>query len=124
LVVDDEHDARALLQRLLEDCEAVVITASSAAEAMQLLEARRPDLLISDIGMPGDDGFSLIRRVRALPTNGGGSTPAIALTAYARAEDRVNVIVAGFHHHLAKPVEPTELIAVVASLAGRTGIID
>ncbi len=76
--------------------------------------------MISDIGMPGQDGYSLIRRVRALPPDQGGATPAVALTAYARAEDRVRAVLAGFHHHVVKPVEPSELIAVVASLTGRT----
>jgi CheY-like chemotaxis protein/two-component sensor histidine kinase len=119
LVVDDEPDARALLQRLLEECDALVTSAASAAEAIQSIESNRPDVLISDIGMPGEDGFSLIRRVRDMPAESGGSTPAIALTAYARADDRVNTMLAGFQHHLSKPVEPAELIAVVACLAQR-----
>jgi CheY-like chemotaxis protein len=76
-------------------------------------------VLVSDIGMPGEDGYSLIRRLRGLPAEQGGATPAVALTAYARADDRVNVVLAGFQHHLSKPVEPAELIAVVASLARR-----
>jgi PAS domain S-box-containing protein len=119
LVVDDEPDARALLRRLLEECDAVVSTAASAAEALAALQSNPPDVLVSDIGMPDEDGFTLIRRVRALPAEQGGRTPAIALTAYARAEDRVKAVVAGFQHHLSKPVEPMELIAVVASLIDR-----
>jgi PAS domain S-box-containing protein len=119
LVVDDEPDARALLRRLLEECDAVVATAASAAEALAALQSERPDVLVSDIGMPDVDGFTLIRRVRALPDERGGRTPAIALTAYARAEDRVKAVVSGFQHHLSKPVEPMELIAVVASLVER-----
>jgi CheY-like chemotaxis protein len=120
VIVDDEPDARSLLRRVLENCEAEVHTAETADEAMTLLQSKRPHVLISDIGMPGQDGYGLIRRVRALPAETGGHTPAVALTAYARAEDRVTAIVAGFQHHLSKPVEPNELIAVVASLVGAT----
>jgi len=119
LVVDDEPDARALLKRLLDDCKAVVTTASTAAEAFNLLRADPPDVLVSDIGMSVEDGYALIRRVRALPPAEGGDTPAVALTAYARAEDRVKAVMAGFQHHVVKPVEPAELIAMVASLARR-----
>jgi CheY-like chemotaxis protein len=119
LVVDDEPDARALVERLLRDCDAVVTTAESADDAMAQLAATRPDVLVSDIGMPDVDGYELIRRVRALGVDQGGRVPAIALTAYARAEDRVRAVVAGFQMHVSKPVEPAELIAMVASLAGR-----
>jgi PAS domain S-box-containing protein len=121
LVVDDEADARALVKRLLEDCGAEVVTAGSAAEALELVGAEKPDVLLTDIGMPDADGYSLIRRVRALGPEHGGQVPAAALTAYARAEDRVKAVLAGFQMHLAKPVEPTELIATVAGLAGRVG---
>ncbi len=103
----------------MEDCDAEVVTAGSAAEAFDVLRRERPQVLVSDIGMPGEDGYALIRRVRALEQEEGGRTPAIALTAYARAEDRVNAIMAGFDMHVAKPVEPAELIAMVASLAAR-----
>jgi hypothetical protein len=120
LVVDDEADARALLRRLLEECRATVRQAESAAAAMEQFRAEVPDVLISDIGMPGEDGYSLIKRVRALPAEQGGHVPAIALTAYARAEDRVRAVLAGFQAHIPKPLEPTELIATVASLAGLT----
>ena len=116
LVVDDEPDARTLLRRLFEERDAVVSTAASAAEALSILQAERPDVLVSDVGMPDDDGYALIRAVRALPADRGGRTPAIALTAYARAEDRVRAVVAGFQHHLSKPIEPVELIVLVASL--------
>jgi CheY-like chemotaxis protein len=119
LVVDDEPDARSLLRRLLEDCEATVFAAASAAEAMELLESHRPEVLVSDIGMPSEDGYSLIRRIRSLPVDRGRNIPAVALTAYVRAEDRVTAILAGFQHHLAKPVEPRELIAIVAALGNR-----
>ena len=119
LVVDDEADARTLLQRLLEDRGATVQNAASVAEAIALIPEQRPDVLISDIGMPEEDGYALIRQVRALPPERGGGTPAIALTAYARSEDRLKVILAGFQIHTAKPVEAAELLALVASLAGR-----
>ncbi|HTV01121.1 MAG TPA: response regulator, partial [Luteitalea sp.] len=95
-----------------------VSTASSAADAFSMLQADPPDVLVSDIGMPGEDGYGLIRRVRELAPEHGGRTPAIALTAYAGAEDRVRALVAGFQHHLAKPIEPVELIVLVASLMG------
>ena len=120
LVVDDESDARALIKRLLEDRQASVRTAGSAAEAFELIRSERPEVLVSDIGMPEEDGYSLIRRVRALGPEHGGHVPAIALTAYARAEDRLKTIMAGFQVHLAKPVDTRELLALVASLAGRT----
>lgn len=117
LIVDDEPDARALLRRLLEDCQAKVFAAASAKNALQLIEIERPDVVISDIGMPGEDGYSLIRKIRALPGEQGGKTPAIALTAYARLEDRNKIIVSGFQHHLVKPVEPSELIGIIANIA-------
>jgi PAS domain S-box-containing protein len=118
VVVDDEPDARALLRRLLEECHASVRAASTAAEGMALVEAEAPDVLVSDIGMPGEDGYSLIRRVRALPADRGGNVPAVALTAYARPEDRVRALLAGFQAHLTKPVEPADLVATIASLTG------
>lgn len=117
LVVDDEPDARALVKRVLEECKAVVITASSAGEAINLVTEAAPDVLISDIGMPGEDGYSLIKRVRALGPDRGGNVPAIALTAYARAEDRMRAMLAGFEQYLVKPVEPAELITLVSVLA-------
>lgn len=123
LVVDDEADARALVKRLLEDRGASVRAAGSVDEAMRLLTEEKPDVLISDIGMPGEDGYSLLRRVRALGVEQGGAVPAVALTAYARAEDRMKAILAGFQMHVSKPVEPAELLTMVASLSGRTGNI-
>jgi signal transduction histidine kinase/ActR/RegA family two-component response regulator len=114
LVVDDEPDARALIRTLLEERDASVVTAASAEEAFALLASERPDLLISDVGMPVEDGYHLIRRVRALRDDR-GVTPAIALTAYARVEDRMKAIEAGYQMHLAKPVEPAELITMVSS---------
>ena len=123
LVVDDEQDARDLLRAVLENCGSEVMTAGSAAEALDAIEALRPDVLISDLGMPGEDGYSLIARVRALPAERGGRTPAAALTAYTRVEDRLRVLRSGFQIHLPKPIEPVELVTVVASLAGRTSKI-
>lgn len=119
LVVDDEVDAREWVGSLLEHCRAVVTTAGSAAEALEALHAARPDLIISDIGMPGEDGFSLIKKIRALTPADGGRTPAIALTAYARMEDRTRAMVAGFNMHVSKPIEPAELLITIANLAGR-----
>jgi len=119
LVVEDEEDSRVLIATVLEHCGAKVTTASSVTEAYQALLEHRPDILLSDLGMPGEDGYSLIKRVRSLPPEQGGNTPAAALTAYARVEDRMKVLRAGFQIHLPKPVEPAELVAVVANLAGR-----
>ncbi|CAN5620397.1 ATP-binding protein [soil metagenome] len=121
LVVDDEPDTRILIKRLLEDSNATVTFASTVDEAIRLLQAGLFNVLLSDIGMPGEDGYTLIRRVRALGKSANGNIPAIALTAYARAEDRVKAIAAGFLMHVAKPVEPIELITMVAGAAGRTG---
>jgi PAS domain S-box-containing protein len=119
LAVDDEPDARNLLKRVLEDCGAKVILAASAREALDLVLKERPDMIVSDIGMPDEDGYEFIRKVRALGAEDGGKTPAAALTAFARAEDRTRALRAGYQTHVAKPVEPTELTAVVASLAIR-----
>src|SRR5215213_1375273 len=118
LVVDDEADTRDMLRAVLEHCNAEVITAGSASEALEAITHLRPDVLISDVGMPEEDGYSLIVKVRALPAERGGRVPAAALTAYVRAEDRVKVIRSGFQLHVPKPVEPAELVAVVAHLAG------
>jgi CheY-like chemotaxis protein len=119
LVVDDQPDARALVARVLADCNAEVVTAASADEALALIESERPHVMVSDIGMPGMDGYELLRRVRALGEERGGKVPAIALTAFARSEDRTRALRAGFLVHVSKPVEPSELIATVASVAGR-----
>ena len=119
LVVDNEADARALVATILERCGAAVSTASSAAEAIQHIEEKRPDVLLSDIAMPGEDGYDLIRKVRVLE-RGAPALPAAALTAFATAADRARALLAGYQVHLPKPVEPSELAAVVAALAGRT----
>ncbi|HWA72488.1 MAG TPA: ATP-binding protein [Polyangiaceae bacterium] len=115
LVVDDESETRALLQFVIEQCSARVTTASSAAEGLALLESQHFDLLISDVGMPGEDGYSFVRRVRALPEPK-RSVPALALTAYARVEDRTAALRAGFNMHLAKPIDPGELLVVLETL--------
>ncbi|MFN3792465.1 ATP-binding protein, partial [Massilia sp.] len=117
LVVDDARDGRELIARILTDCHARVRVAASAREAFDALRADRPDVLVSDLGMPEVDGFELIGWVRALPREAGGQLPAIALTAFARPEDRLKALEAGFSTHISKPVEPGELIAAVASVA-------
>jgi CheY-like chemotaxis protein len=115
LIVDDEADARELVKRFLEECGAIPALAASGAEARGMLSTFRPDVIISDIGMPEQDGYDFIREIRSL----GYKTPAIALTAFARAADRIRSVQAGYQSHLFKPVEPAELVAMVASLAGR-----
>jgi PAS domain S-box-containing protein len=118
LVVDDEADARLVLTTIIERCGAEVMAVGSAAEAVNALASFKPDVLMSDIGIPGEDGYSLIRRVRALSPEQGGKIPAVALTAYAREEDRMRALLAGYQLHVAKPVNPAELIAILAGLAG------
>jgi PAS domain S-box-containing protein len=119
LVVDDEADTRELIREVLKECGSEVITSRSVEEALAALEEHKPDILISDLGMPDEDGYSLISKIRALPDDRGGQIPAAALTAYARAEDRMRVLRSGFQFHLPKPVDSAELVTVVASLAGR-----
>jgi CheY-like chemotaxis protein/nitrogen-specific signal transduction histidine kinase len=121
LVVDDEADTCELLQFILEGCGAKVKTASSAAAALEAVAEEVFDVLISDIGLPDEDGYSLIAKVRALGKERGGKIPAAAaLTAYAGEEARIRVLQSGFQIHVPKPISPSELIAVVANLAGRT----
>ncbi|HEU4875829.1 MAG TPA: PAS domain S-box protein [Pyrinomonadaceae bacterium] len=119
LVVDDEIDARTLLSAMLERCGAQVVAVSSAREGLESVETWKPDVLIADIGMPVEDGYGLIKKVRALPKERGGLTPALALTAYARTEDRVRALSEGYQVHLAKPVDRYELAAVVTTLGHR-----
>jgi PAS domain S-box-containing protein len=119
LVVDDEPDARDLIRVVLEDAGATVETAPSAFEASRTMGGFRPDVLVSDIGMPGEDGYTFMRRVRSLQGAEGGSVPSLALTAYAREEDRARARAAGYTGHLGKPVNPYTLAAMVARLAGR-----
>ncbi len=119
LAVDDEPDARQILALVLEQCGAEVKTCASASEALEALEQYKPDILVSDIGMPDEDGYSLMAKVRALEEGRGGRLPAVALTAYARVEDRMRALSAGYNMHVPKPVEPAELAMVIASLTGR-----
>jgi signal transduction histidine kinase/ActR/RegA family two-component response regulator len=119
LVVDDEPDTRELLRAGLGQCGAEVLAVGSAAEAFEAVGKSPPDLIISDIGMPGEDGYELMRRVRRLPAGAGGRVPAIALTAYARVEDRMQALRAGYQMHVPKPVELAELAAVAVSLVRR-----
>jgi CheY-like chemotaxis protein len=117
LVVDDNADTLELVSFILEEYGTEVITAASAIEAIAAIAQSQPNILISDIAMPGIDGYSLIRKVRTLSSERGGQIPAIALTAYASEEERIRLLDSGFQMHIAKPVDPTELVAVVANLA-------
>ena len=119
MVVDDEADAIGLVKRIMEDCGATVKACTSGTECMNCIAKLRPDVVIMDIGMEEIDGYSLIGKVRALSPENGGRTPAVALTAFARSEDRRQAMLAGFDVHVAKPVEPGELVAVVSRLARR-----
>jgi signal transduction histidine kinase/ActR/RegA family two-component response regulator len=121
VVVDDEPDARELLRRILEEVGAEVLVAGSAPEAIALVADERPHVLLCDIGLPDEDGYSLLRRLRQLPAARGGRTPAIAVTAFARAEDRTRAMRAGFQNYVSKPFEPAELVATVANRVGRAG---
>ncbi len=118
LVVDDEKDTRELIAFVLQQCGAVVTLCGSSQEAIERLERQRFDILVSDVGMPGEDGLSMIRRIRRLPPERGGRVPAIALTAYVRSEDRTHALRAGFNMHVPKPVEPTELAFVIVAVLG------
>jgi CheY-like chemotaxis protein/anti-sigma regulatory factor (Ser/Thr protein kinase) len=119
LVVDDEPDACAMVRRLLEECHAHVATAGSADEALRQFDSIAPDVLVCDIGMPGKDGYELIRQIRGRSNESGGSVPAAALTAFAREEDRHRALSAGYQAHLAKPVDAARLLTAIARLAGR-----
>ena len=119
LVVDDDRDTLEVMKQLLEQAGAEVVAAGSAAEALSVLEEQVPDVLVSDIGMPGQDGYALIREVRRLAPERGGKVPAAALTAFTQSDARQQVLLAGFQLYLAKPIEPTELTDAVARLAGR-----
>jgi PAS domain S-box-containing protein len=119
LVVDDEVDARDLIERVLQEQGATVSVAASGAEAMRIMETSEPDILISDVGMPDMDGYQLMRRIRASEPKG-RRLPALALTAFARAEDRKRALLAGYQSHVAKPVDMAELVIVIAGLVNRT----
>jgi CheY-like chemotaxis protein len=119
LVVDDDDDARQLLRTILQYCGALVTVASSAREAITVLTRVTPDAIVSDIAMPEQDGYWLIRELRALPAAGGGGVPAIALTAHGVAHGPDRTLAAGFQAHLRKPVDPWELCRAVAGLVRR-----
>jgi len=120
LVLDDEPDARELVKSVLEIAGADVITAATAEEGLAYVKHHRPDVIVSDIGMPERDGYQFIRDVRAFDTADGGRTPAIALTAFARSEDRTRAMLAGYQVHISKPIEPQELVATIKSVAGNS----
>jgi PAS domain S-box-containing protein len=124
LVVDDEPDARRFVARVLEECKAEVAAAGSAAEALATLPRFRPHVLVSDIGMPRTDGYELIRTLRSRRPEDGGRTPALALTAYASGEDRGRALAAGYQRHLAKPVDPADLVHAVVDLVDRAAGVD
>jgi CheY-like chemotaxis protein len=119
LVVDDQQDARELMRTILTQAHAQVTTVGSVREAMAIIGSTKPHVLISDISMPEEDGYALIRQVRALPREQGGQIPAIALTAYAKTEDHRRAMEAGFQVHLAKPVEAAYITRLVAQLGGQ-----
>jgi CheY-like chemotaxis protein/anti-sigma regulatory factor (Ser/Thr protein kinase) len=121
LVVDDDQDTLEMLELVLRQAGADVRIADSAGAGFRTFREWHPHVVVSDIGMPGEDGYAFINKVRGLPREDGGQTPAIALTAYARSEDRVRVLSAGFQMHVAKPIEPAELVASLASIRGWTG---
>jgi CheY-like chemotaxis protein len=117
LLVDDDRDNLQILSVMLTERRATVQAASSVAEALEMLTWYKPDVLVSDLAMPEEDGYSLIGKVRALEGKNGRQIPAVALTAYVRVEDRARALTAGFNLFVAKPVEPNELIAAIANLA-------
>ena len=116
LVVDDDQDTRDLLEWVLRRVGAEVVAVPSAKAAMEALEKDRPHILVSDIAMPEEDGYSLVRKIRALPAERGGKMPAVALTAHSLIQDRLQSLRAGFQSHVPKPVVPEELVAVIASV--------
>jgi CheY-like chemotaxis protein len=120
LVIDDERDTLEMLRIGLTNCGAGVTVAGSAGEALEAIASSMPDVIISDIGMPDMDGYELMRKIRALPPEQGGRVPAVALTAYARTEDRLQALRSGYQMHVPKPVELAELVTVTASLAQRS----
>jgi len=121
LLVEDKADARDLITMMLAQDGAEVRTAVSATEALVACNEWRPDILISDIGMPEEDGYTLMKKLRARESERGGHIPAIALTAYARREDRLRALSVGYESHVPKPVDPIDLVAAVASLTNRIG---
>jgi CheY-like chemotaxis protein len=120
LVVDDDGEGLALAEAILTRAGADVRTCLSAGEALEVFLQWRPDVLVSDVEMPGEDGYNLIGKVRSLAAREGGETPAIALSGYGRQQDRLKCLAAGFNMHVPKPVDPRELTTIVAGLAGHT----
>jgi CheY-like chemotaxis protein len=116
LVVDDDPDARDLLTHVLSNAGATVESGESASAGLEKVRSFRPHVLVSDIGMPGEDGYSFVRRVQSLELSEGGAIPSIALTAYTRIEDRNKALAAGFTTHIGKPVNPDDLVAAVENL--------
>jgi CheY-like chemotaxis protein/sporulation protein YlmC with PRC-barrel domain len=121
LVVDDDSDTRDVLRFILDQYGASVVTAASTNEALDVLDHERPGVILSDLAMPGQDGYELIAKVRQREPERGGNIPAVALSAYARIEDRLRALDAGFQKHVSKPIDPDELVAIVASLALKNG---
>ncbi|HEY6121393.1 MAG TPA: response regulator, partial [Pyrinomonadaceae bacterium] len=119
LVVDDEADSRDLLRAILTRCGSQVKCSESAAEALKAFKTWQPDVIVTDIGMPVEDGYCLIKKLRKLRSKRAREIPAVALTAYATSEDRARVLSAGFQIHLAKPIEPRQLVKSIAAAAGR-----
>jgi CheY-like chemotaxis protein len=124
LLVDDDLDCLEIVRVALESAGAVVTCVDNAREALATLQAQRPDVMLSDIGMPEHDGYWLLRRVRALPDRGGGQTPIAALTAHASAATRADVLAAGFQMHITKPTDPGDLVEAVRTLAQGTTLPD
>ena len=118
LVVEDDDDTRFFITTVLQMDGAKVIAVISADAARKVLSELQPDVLISDIGLPGEDGYTLIRQIRALKPMNGGRVPAIALTAFADTEDRIRALEGGFDTHVSKPIDPEELVEIVANLVG------
>ena len=116
LVVDDDLDSRELIEWVLKRVGAEVTSVGSAREALEAIEREKPHLLVSDLAMPQEDGYALLRKIRALPPERGGRIPAIALTAHSLVQDRLQSLRAGFQSHVPKPVVPEELVEVVASV--------
>jgi len=121
LVVEDHDDARELVASVLRAAGAEVMSAASSAEALQRLKVTRPDVLLLDLGLPGEDGYVLLHRIRTLTAARGKTIPAVALTAYARASDRERALSAGFRHYVVKPVDPDELVRAILDVVGSRG---
>jgi CheY-like chemotaxis protein len=119
LLVEDDDDSRKLLGTMLKRYGARVTSTKSAAEALRVFQDELPDVMISDIGMPDQDGYELIRKLRAFPPERGGKTPAIALTGYASRKDRERALSSGYQQHMAKPIEQVDMIQAIAALIGR-----